>query len=115
MYQIISTTGKILAETDSPIYVKFNPQNGTWIPATENDAEYVVVNGERFRILGKKSADKNNKVAFIKKIDGAKKFQKLEQNNAQNLTDILDIIEAIVDIDNRLTQISNRLEALRNV
>lgn len=74
MFQIISMTGEILAETDSPIYTKFNPDSGAWIPASEVDAECVVVDGKRCVVYGKPFAAGTEKVVFIKKLTPQKKF-----------------------------------------
>ena len=91
MFQIISMTGEILAETDSPIYSKFNPKSGAWIPASE-------VDGKRCVIYGKPFAAGTEKVVFIKKIDAAEKISKLAQNLS---ADSLDIMEAIVELDRK--------------
>ncbi len=98
MFQIISMTGEILDETDSPIYSKFNPKSGAWIPAIEVDAECVVVDGKHCVIYGKPFAAGTEKVVFIKKIDAAEKISKLAQNFS---TDSLDIMEAIIELDRK--------------
>lgn len=114
MYQIISMTGEILSETDSPIYSKFNPANGAWISANEFDAECVVVNGKRCVLYGKPFAADSEKVVFVKKIDAAQKVQKLSKVTTQNSADNLDIMEAIVEIDRKLTALTQSLEASKN-
>lgn len=121
MYQIISMTGEILSETDSPIYSKFNPASGAWISTNENDAECVVVDGKRCVIYGKPFATDSEKVVFIKKVDGAEKIQKLLQDTIQISADNLDIMEAIVELDRKqnilfsiVTAINQRLEEMQN-
>lgn len=121
MYQIISMSGEILAETDSPIYSKFNAASGAWVPAAENDAECVVVNGKRCVIYGKPFAADSEKVVFVKKIDGAGKIQKISQETLQNAADNLDIMEAIVELDRKqnilfeiVTALNKSLEAIKN-
>ena len=114
MYQIISMTGEILAETDSPIFTKFNQKSGAWIPANETDAECVIVNGKRCIIYGKPFAANVDKVAFIKKIDSAKKFQKLEQNAIKISDDNLDIIEVVVELNQKIIELEKRLEGAEN-
>ena len=111
MYQIISMTGEILAETDSPIYSKFNPASGAWIPANEFDAECVVVNGKRCVIYGKPFAADSQKVVFLKKVDAAEKISKLAQNFSG---DTLDIMEAIVELDKKFAALIQSLEASKN-
>ena len=106
MYQIISMTGEILAETDSPIYSKFNPASGAWVSANEFDAECVVVNGKRCVIYGKPFAADSQKVVFVKKVDAAGKISKIAQISADNL----DIMEAIVELDRKIQS----LEASKN-
>ena len=117
MYQIISMTGEILAETDSPIYSKFNPSSGAWISASEVDAECVVVNGKRCVIYGKPFAAGTEKVVFVKKIDAAEKIKKLSQISADNL----DIMEAIIELDRKqkilfeiVTALNQSLEEMKN-
>ena len=101
MYQIISMSGDILAETDSPVYSKYNTKNGAWIPANENDAECVVVGGKCFAIFGKAFFANSEKVVFVKKIDSAEKFNSLTKNFSNENLDIIEI--------------SQRLEASKNV
>ena len=111
MYQIISMTGKILTETDSPVYTKFNFDNGAWIPANEFDAQCVVVNGERCVIFGQPFSAGADKVVFVKKIDAAEKISKLAQDFSN---DNLDIVEAIIELDRKISAISQSLEAFKN-
>ncbi len=82
MYQIISMTGEILSETDSLIYSKFNPENNSWISASEKDAECVIVKDRRCSIFGKSCTD-SEKIVFVKKIDGAEKISKLAKDSIQ--------------------------------
>lgn len=135
MYQIISMTGEILAETDSPHYVKLNSESGAWISANESDAESVVVGGKRFCIYGEPFLANADDVVFVKKIDGAAKIQKLAQKSEENSADILDvieslcesdgdkldIIEAVVELDRKLNilygaiqALNQKVEAMRN-
>ena len=92
MYQIISMTGEILAETDSPIFTKFNQKSGAWIPANETDAECVIVNGKRCIIYGKPFAANVDKVVFIKKID----------------------FEVVVELNQKIIELEKRLEGAEN-
>ena len=111
MYQIISMTGEILTETNSPIFSKFNPVNGAWILTNENDADCVVVNGKRCIIYGKAFAADSDKVVFVKKIDDAEKFLQ-DKINFDN--DNLDIIEAIIEMDKKIDALYQSLEAAKN-
>lgn len=113
MYQIISlTNGEILSETDSPIYSKINPDSGVWIPATEFDAECVVVNGKRCLIYGKPFAAGTEKVVFIKKVDGAEKISKRAQDSLKISADTLDVMEAIIELDRKQNILFNVVAAL---
>lgn len=121
MYQIISMTGDILTETDSPNYSKFNAESGAWIPATETDAECVVVNGKRCVIYGKPFAANSDKVVFVKKVDAANKISKIAQDSVQISADNLDIMEAIVELDKKqnilfqiVSALTQSLEAIKN-
>ena len=111
MFQIISMTGEILAETDSPVYTKFNFDSKTWVPANEFDAQCVVVNSKRYIIFGQSFAAGADKVVFVKKIDAAEKISKLAQDFS---SDNLDIIEAIIELDRKISAISQSLEAFKN-
>lgn len=114
MFQIISMTGDILAETDSPNYSKFNPISGAWIPANESDAECVVVDGKRCVIYGKPFAADSDKVVFVKKSDSAKIISELVQDSQKISADNLDIMEAVVELDKNLAELKLRLEELNN-
>ena len=104
MYQIISISGDIIAETDSPTYTKFNPISQTWIPANDDDAECVVAGGKKFTIYGKPFNGDSRQIVFIKKIDTADKISYLQHKfNLDNL----DIIEAIIQLDKRLEALEN--------
>lgn len=114
MYQIISMTGEILSETDSPVYSKFNPENKSWISASEFDADCVVVDGKRCVLYGKTFVANSAKVVFVKKIDATPKIKKIAADTAQISIDTLDVIEAVIEIDRKLTALTKTLEELKN-
>ena len=96
-------TGKILTETDSPIYSKFNPDSGAWISASEIEAECIVVNGKRCSIFGKSCAD--SEIVFVRKVDAANQFKKVSAEN-------LDIIKAIIELERKQNILFNIVTAL---
>ena len=86
MFQILNRKGDVLAETDSPRYIR-QKNNGVWRHCDKDDATHLAIDGNRF--------DLND--IFINQIDAADKLKSVAQDNIQNASDIEELKAAVLD------------------
>lgn len=70
MYRIL-IGDEILLQTDSPRFVKKNPNSGAYIQCDFAQAECVAINGRRFSISGRDLVADAPDVVTVKQIDAA--------------------------------------------
>lgn len=87
MFQIIDENANLIAQVDSPRYVRLN-DNGVWIRCPPYDAQCVAVNGVRYSLVGKDIVEDAPTVVFVRELDSANEVLKTNQSVATNTNDI---------------------------
>lgn len=106
MYEIFdTTTRKVIALADEPVYVYRSPRNGVWIRCEEKDAECVAVEGTRYSIRGRTQVEDAPTTVAVRKADAAARIRKLTAEaleHAETIEDFkayyTDLAEAIIDL-----------------
>ena len=72
MYQIVMTTGAIIAEVEDIRYVKWRDDLKCWVRTRNvDDAQCVAVDGIRYSLLGKETVEDAPVIVYVREVDVA--------------------------------------------
>ncbi len=124
MYQIVMTTGAIIAEVEDVRYVKWRDDFKCWVRTRNmDDAQCVAVDGTRYSLLGKEPVEDAPVIVYVREVDAATAhFQTQKQLNiterdlqdiawgmqkmAAEIVDMLNVAAEIVDVATEVSDIT---------
>lgn len=124
MYQIVMTTGAIIAEVEDIRYVKWRDDLKCWVRTRNvDDAQCVAVDGIRYSLLGKEPVEDAPVIVYVREVDVAtahfqtqKKMDVTErdlqdiawgmQKMAAEIVDMLNVAAEIVDVATEVSDLT---------
>lgn len=109
MYQIKDENGDVIAQVDSPRYIKMHEENQCWIRCQLSDAQALAVNGKVYSIFGRELIEGAPPV-FVQEVDAAAEQFRSEFVTKLNSNDITNLAWALNKMAAELIEMLNTKE-----
>ena len=111
MYRISDENGNVIAQVDTPRYVRLKKESGAWIQCPANLAECVAIDGVRYSLAGRDIVADAPVVVYINEVDAAmelyfaaKGVKDLDENLTQTQEALTEVYEYNISTEDELTQ-----------
>lgn len=88
MYRITDENGNVIAQVDSPRYVRLKAETGAWIQCPAHLAECIAINGVRYSLVGRDLIDDAPVAVYVYEIDAAQELYNTAKTTNTNTADI---------------------------
>lgn len=93
MYRITDENGNVIAQVDSPRYVRWkkspiDENHGAWIQCPAHLAECIAINGIRYSLVGRDLVDDAPIAVYVYEIDAAQELYNTAKTTNTNTADI---------------------------
>ena len=111
MYRITDENGNVIAQVDSPRYVRLKAETGAWIQCPAHLAECIAINGVRYSLVGRDLVDDAPIAVYVYEIDAAQELYNttervkiIDEDLTQTQKALVEVYENNISTEDELTQ-----------